>query len=117
MTCPQCGVSAGRWHAVGCSWEQCPYCGGYLAGCGHEPPLDDRLPWSGQSFWEDACLSLGFFRKQVVGLWVPCRADDPEARADIARLLRRGVWNRQEKRFEARRRSDAGGSEGRTSRG
>jgi hypothetical protein len=47
-------------------------------------------------------------------VWVPCRADDPDARADVGRLLRRGVWNRQEKRFELKRGPDLGRDKGRT---
>jgi hypothetical protein len=101
--CPECGTVLGNWHRTGCQWEQCPYCGGQLAGCGHAPPLDDRLPWTGSNFWFKACLELGFFRKRVHGVWISCRADDPDSRPDVDRLLRQCFWNRMEKRFERRR--------------
>jgi hypothetical protein len=103
MNCPDCGVSVGERHWAGCSWEQCPYCGHHLQSCGCLPPLDDRLPWSGGDFWLDACLELGFFKMEVPGGWVPCRADDPDSFPDVGRLLRRCVWNRAERKFQRRR--------------
>jgi hypothetical protein len=103
MDCPDCGVAPGEWHQPGCSWEQCPYCGEHLGTCDCLPPLDDRLSWTGSCFWLDACLEPGFFKKHVLGGWVPCAADDPESFPDVGRLLRQCVWNRAEKRFERRR--------------
>ena len=103
MKCPDCNVMPGEWHASGCTWEQCPYCGDHLGVCGHAPPLDDRLPWLGSCFWMDACFRLGFFKKQIDGVWTPCRANDFHSLPDVGRLFRQCVWNRQEKRFERRR--------------
>jgi hypothetical protein len=48
MICPDCGVSPGHRHDMGCSWEQCPDCGAHLWDCHHEPALHDRLPWVGR---------------------------------------------------------------------
>ncbi len=103
MRWPECGTDPGKWHRHGCSWEQCPYCGGHLGDCEHSPPLDDRLPWTGFNFWLKACLELRFFRRQVKGGWIACRADDPGSLPDVGRLLKQCFWNRQEKRFEKRR--------------
>ncbi len=103
MECPDCGVSRGRWHKAGCAWEQCPHCGNDLAECGHKPPLDDRLVWDGTCFWLDACLSLGFFKKRVSGVWVACPALDPDSLPDLGGLLQLCRWSRAEKRFERRR--------------
>lgn len=33
--CPDCGVSKGKEHTIGCDTEQCPICSRQLIGCGH----------------------------------------------------------------------------------
>jgi hypothetical protein len=114
MNCPDCDVAPGAWHHGGCPWEQCPYCGEHLADCDCSdglPPLDDRIRWPGCCPWIEACLEFDFFEKKVRGTWVRCRAEDPDSQPDVTRLLRECVWNREDKRFEKRRRvrRDKGG--------
>src|SRR4051812_48544722 len=61
--CPDCRVSPGRYHSLGCGIEQCPYCGGLLANCHDEddpPPLDDRMPWTGERPGVAECRELGW---------------------------------------------------------
>jgi hypothetical protein len=112
MDCPDCGATPGDWHKAGCSWAQCPYCGDHLVGCGHGPPRDDQLPWTGYDFWLDACLELGLFRRRTQDAWVPCRADDPGSLPDVRRLWRDFRWGRAEKQFVARDGSRSGGRSG-----
>jgi hypothetical protein len=45
---PDCGVSPGHQHGMGCGWERCPDGGAHLWDCRHEPALHDRLPWMGR---------------------------------------------------------------------
>jgi hypothetical protein len=99
--CPGCGVRPGERHRPGCTWAQCPYCGDHLADCGHEPPLDDRLPWTGYDFWLDACLELGLFKKQTARGWVACKAYDAGSLPDVGRLIREFRWSRAEKKFDS----------------
>jgi hypothetical protein len=46
-----------------------------------------------------ACRDLGLFKKKVCGLWVPCRADDPDSVPDVTRLARAYQWDRKARRF------------------
>ncbi len=106
MGCPDCNVAPGEWHQLGCSWEQCPYCGDHLWQCGcwgGEPPLDDRLRWGGVCPWLQACLQLNLFERRVGGAWVPCLPHDPGACPDLSRLERECFWNRPTKRYERRK--------------
>src|SRR5262245_51108026 len=95
MECSGCGVRPGQWHRPGCECEICPYCGEPLADCGDEPPLDDRLPWSGMCPWLESCLRFGFFERPVGEAWVPCGAGDPGSVPDVPRLLRECFWFRR----------------------
>src|SRR5262245_55793566 len=108
MNCPSCGATPDRWHGAGCSWEQCPRCGYDLFRCDHDPPRNDRLAWSGYSFWLESCVSVGFFKKRVRGEWVACGADEPGCLPDVERLLRERIWNRREQRFEPRQPEEDG---------
>lgn len=106
MECPDCGVANGSWHKHDCQWEQCPYCGNFLADCGPcqgRPPLDDRIVWHGCCPWLLACADLGLFERQVRGKWVPCGATDPGSQPDILRFLNEYRWDRDAKSFLPRR--------------
>jgi hypothetical protein len=106
MDCPICGAGPGRMHRKGCGWEQCPYCGGHAIGCpcGRRGILlDDRIPWAGYCPWQAACRQFGFFERNAIDGWVPCRADQLGSLPDLPRLLRLCPWNRAEKRFKRRR--------------
>ncbi len=109
MDCPECGVARGRWHQAECGWEQCAYCGEHAADCDCVVPLDDRLAWTGQCPWLDACLAWGFFEREVGGAWIPCRAEDPGSEPDLSRLMSECVWDRAEKRFVSAIRSRRAG--------
>lgn len=111
MDCPDCNVAPGNWHRRGCGWEQCPYCGEHLADCSccnGSPPLDDRIRWSGSCTWLQACLEFSFFEREVNGVWRRCHADDPGSQPDVSRLMRDCHWNRLDKRFERRHRTERG---------
>jgi hypothetical protein len=41
--CHDCGVLPGRYHHVGCDWEECPRCHEQLIGCDCDP---DAIPSS-----------------------------------------------------------------------
>jgi hypothetical protein len=108
MQCPVCEVEAGNWHRADCGWEQCPYCGAHLVGCGcKRPPLDDRIRWSGFCPWVEACEEFGFFEKKVHGKWIPCHGEALFALPDIRRLLDECDWDRARQRFVSRRRAAA----------
>ena len=100
--CHDCGVKPGGFHRPGCDVEQCPYCGGQLISCDcrRQPPLDDRMPWTG--LWPGVveCREFGWFARLVVGTgWVSCAADEPGAVEDLNRLHTEARWDRGEKRF------------------
>jgi hypothetical protein len=100
--CPDCDVSPGEHHKLGCDIEQCPYCGGQLISCDcrKKPPLDDRMPWSGQWPGVAECRAFGWFARLIPGRgWVPCAADDADATEDLNRLHVEARWDRVEKRF------------------
>jgi hypothetical protein len=100
--CPDCGAASGAFHQVGCDIEQCPYCGGQLLSClcRRTPPLDDRLPWSGQWPGVAECREFGWYARLLPGQgWVPCPVGAPGAVEDLNRLHIEARWDRAEKRF------------------
>lgn len=40
--CPDCGISKGFYHKLGCDREQCPVCGQQLIGCEHGEFSEDE---------------------------------------------------------------------------
>jgi hypothetical protein len=103
--CPDCDAEPGAFHVLGCDVEQCPYCGGQLISCDcraqeHGPPLDDRIPWSGEWPGVAECREFGLYCKRAEGKgWRPCSADDPEASEDLNRLAKEYRWDRGAKRW------------------
>ena len=47
--CTDCGVRPGRFHHLGCDWQECPVCFGQLLSCGcrfdEDPPDPDEQEW------------------------------------------------------------------------
>jgi hypothetical protein len=59
------------------------------------PPLDDRLPWSGEWPGLAECREFGWFvRHDRPGPHVRCAPDAPGATADLNRLLGETEWHR-----------------------
>jgi hypothetical protein len=101
--CPDCHVRPGRYHEPGCDVERCPYCGGQLLTCLHDPPPDDREPWTGVWPGVQECRELGLWSRPVPGRgWVPCGPCDPGAGEDLNRLHRDYRWSRADKCFVRR---------------
>jgi len=109
--CPECHVSVGHLHRLGCDVEQCPYCGLQLLLCLCDTvvqfkgvPDDDRIPWMGHWPGDRECEHLGWFCKQdpVKGGWTPCCADDPDGIPDINRLRTEAKWDRWQQEFITR---------------
>jgi hypothetical protein len=104
--CPDCHVAVGERHKRGCDVEPCPYCGGQLLSCEHYcfgtvelPSLDDRMVWTGEWPGIEECREFGWYSKAVLGGWVACAKDDPEASEDLNRLRKEAQWNRSKKRW------------------
>jgi hypothetical protein len=97
MNCTDCGAAPGEHHRPDCDIERCPYCGGQLIVCGHDPPLDDRILWDG--FWpgEKECAEHGWVVRfdENQGKYIPCEPGDPDARPDINRFRLEYCWNRR----------------------
>jgi hypothetical protein len=99
--CPDCGAAQGKYHRLGCDVEQCPYCGGQLYVCGHEPPSDDRLAWDGCWPGERECIQNGWYVRfdKGQGHYIPCDAGDPGAIPDINKFRIEYKWHRKTKRW------------------
>jgi hypothetical protein len=110
--CPRCEAGVGEHHVEGCTVEVCPYCGGQLLMClmsgacerqegrgPWPPPLDDRLPWTGEWPGSRECREFGWYARRAVIGWESCDPDDPEAVPDLNRLHVEAVWHRGKKRF------------------
>lgn len=96
--CPDCGVSPGHLHADGCDVERCPCCGRQAICCGCDATAP-RMPWTGEWPGVAQCRELGWFARLMPGRgWVPCAADDPDATADLNRLMS-GRWDAASKRW------------------
>jgi hypothetical protein len=106
--CPDCQARIGENHVLGCDIEQCPYCGRQLISCQcrREPPLDDRLPWTGLFPGVAECRELGWYTRRVPGKgWERCAADAPGAHENLNRLHMEATWDRDKKRFVLRKKS------------
>jgi hypothetical protein len=111
QNCYACDARPGTLHKLGCDIEQCPYCGHQLLSCEHfffgadePPPVEDRLPWTGEWHGEAEAREFGWYSKRVPGVagWVPCDQDDPGAGLDITRVEAEAEWDRQARRFVRR---------------
>jgi hypothetical protein len=103
--CHDCGVEAGQYHREECDVERCPYCCGQLVTCDcrRKPPLDDRIPWTGDWPGVAECREFGWYSRLVPGLgWVPCGPDEPGASEDLNRLRKEMVWDLTAKRYVLR---------------
>jgi len=109
--CPDCDAAIGEWHGLDCDLECCPYCGNQLLSCEHclfgkvqPPPLDDRLPWTGEQTGVAECREFGWYAKLNPNGkgWVPCEADHPQAIEDLNRLRVEARWSRKRKRWVKR---------------
>ena len=109
--CPDCNVSVGQFHQLGCDVEQCPYCGRQLLSCCcravehfDSVPDDDRILWMGYWPGDCECEQLRWFCKPGPANrgWVPCSRDDPQAIPDLNRLLMEATWAREKKQYEAK---------------
>ena len=100
--CPDCGVAPGEYHVNNCDIEQCPDCGGQFISCPcqWEPPIDDRLPWTGTWPGVKECQEYGWFSRRVPDGWESCGLDDSgDVTEDLNRLRREAIWDRATKRF------------------
>ncbi len=104
--CPNCGVDPGQYHVPGCDVERCPYCGGQLISCRCDdvPPLDDRMPWTGEWPGVAECREFGWYATPGPRGWVPCGQDEPGlVMEDLNRLHAQARWDRRNKRFVMRK--------------
>jgi hypothetical protein len=85
--CPNCGVAPGKHHILDCDVERCPYCGYQLitCPCESEPPIEDRLPWSGIWPGVEECEEFGWYTE--------------DGEEDLNRLRAEAVWDQVHKRF------------------
>ena len=60
-TCPDCQVSPGKKHELGCDVERCPICGFQLLSCGHTPEEAERQIWDGEWPGLENCRDLGLY--------------------------------------------------------
>lgn len=125
--CNDCGATPGNLHDLGCDVERCSQCGHQLISCDCSvcdedseessytaAQLENRLPWSGEWPFNEACREFGFycywgnrltkepqdsFHPDNPGTWVPCAADHPNATEDLNRLYTFGVWNKEERKW------------------
>jgi hypothetical protein len=111
--CSECGAWPGDYHSLGCDGETCPYCGAPLIHClvagwcdlavkdtPWPPPLDDRIPWSGEWPGEAECRFFGWWvQPHGKNGWRRCKEGDRGAMPDYDRLYSECEWDRMEKAF------------------
>lgn len=100
MNCPDCNVSPGDVHLIGCDVERCPECGHQLLSCGCDDMTSPRLPWNGAWPGVSECVEFGWYAKLVRGKgWVQCGEADPEASPDLNRLYKDAKWDKTAGKF------------------
>lgn len=115
--CPDCGAKPGEKHKPGCDVERCPACGYQATQClsdlgklmcsntNTEVGEDELIPWSGEWPGKDECREYGFWcrwdsrSRGMVGTWVDCNKDHPDAREDLNRLNTDCEWDRKQRKF------------------
>lgn len=107
--CPECEVSVGALHAVGCQYEACALCGYQLNTCrcrkvweeeydAEVAALGGRLPWAGDFHGFAEARAFGLFciweLRPEGSFWVAC-GDVPGSKPDLHALAKKAQWNKK----------------------
>ncbi|MBP2704438.1 hypothetical protein JOL79_11495 [Microbispora sp. RL4-1S] len=93
--CPDCGVTPGAPHHLGCDVARCPVCGFQRLTCHAHEGAELFSIWTGRWPGKDECERFGWWAYFVpYEGFIPCPPDHSEAVLDLNRLYQEAAQGR-----------------------